>query len=106
MAVDSIPTTDVPGKCTMSPKTLQQAKPRTGTGQTSDYYYLFNQYYAARAMRELGSEGGGELGRDIRLGLIQFQQKDRSWVDTRYESKAYGTAMAVLTLHNLNSEAR
>jgi hypothetical protein len=67
----------------------------------SGYFYLFGHYYAGRLVRRLPPEAREAYAGRLRHEVMKIQQVDGSFYDYDMHAyhKPYGTALAVLALH-------
>ncbi len=69
-----------------------------GKYANAPYFFFYDYWYAAMAMRHLKDEPGTKWSTDIRNDMLEIQEIDGSWLDWHIGGKNYGTAMAVMIL--------
>jgi hypothetical protein len=80
---------------------LRVVKAHTGPELQASYYYLFDHYYAARALALLPASERRPYLDAIRKGVREARIGDGSFLDSPPIGRAYGSAMALRILSEL-----
>lgn len=90
---------------------LDQRRAKTGTHQgpygVAPYYFYFAHRYAASAIELLPDSEKPEYRRRLRSLLFSVRREDGTWNDRVFDrSAAYGTAMVLMALNELEPQPR